>query len=60
MLKAREPARILIAIGGKDNDSAHLEYKRLDQAIQLLLIAGENRVQEIFNFSLADLAPHPQ
>ena len=28
ILKAREPARILIAIGGKDNDSPHLEYKQ--------------------------------
>jgi len=28
ILKAREPARILVAIGGKDNDSPHLEYKR--------------------------------
>jgi DNA-binding transcriptional ArsR family regulator len=28
ILKAREPARILIAIGDKDNDSPHLEYKR--------------------------------
>ena len=28
ILKAREPARILVAIGGKDNDSPHLEYKQ--------------------------------
>jgi hypothetical protein len=28
ILKAREPARILIAIGGKDNDCPHLEYKQ--------------------------------
>jgi hypothetical protein len=28
ILKAREPARILIAIGGKNNDSPHLEYKQ--------------------------------
>ena len=28
ILKAREPARILIAIGDNDNDSPHLEYKR--------------------------------
>src|ERR1700758_5255558 len=28
ILKAREPARILIAIGSKDNDSPHLEYKQ--------------------------------
>lgn len=28
ILKAREPARILIAIGGKDNDNPHLEYKQ--------------------------------
>jgi hypothetical protein len=28
ILKAREPARILIAIGDKDNDSHHLEYKQ--------------------------------
>ena len=28
ILKAREPARILIAIGDKDNDSPHLEYKQ--------------------------------
>jgi len=28
ILKGREPARILVAIGGKDNDSPHLEYKR--------------------------------
>src|SRR5712692_107152 len=28
ILKAREPARILLAIGGKDNDSPHLEYKQ--------------------------------
>ena len=27
ILKAREPARILVAIGEKDNDSPHLEYK---------------------------------
>jgi hypothetical protein len=28
VLKAREPARILIAIGDKDNQSPHLEYKQ--------------------------------
>ena len=28
ILKAREPARILLAIGEKDNDSPHLEYKQ--------------------------------
>ena len=28
ILKAREPARILVAIGGKSNDSPHLEYKQ--------------------------------
>ena len=28
ILKAREPARILVAIGGKDNDSPRLEYKQ--------------------------------
>ncbi len=28
VLKAREPARILVAIGNKDNDSPHLEYKQ--------------------------------
>jgi hypothetical protein len=28
ILKGREPARILLAIGGKDNDSPHLEYKQ--------------------------------
>jgi len=28
ILKAREPARILAAIGEKDNDSPHLEYKQ--------------------------------
>jgi hypothetical protein len=28
IVKAREPARILIAIGGKDNDCPHLEYKQ--------------------------------
>lgn len=28
ILRAREPARILVAIGGKDNDSPHLEYKQ--------------------------------
>jgi hypothetical protein len=28
ILQAREPARILIAIGDKDNDSPHLEYKQ--------------------------------
>lgn len=28
ILKAREPARILIAIGDKSNDSPHLEYKQ--------------------------------
>jgi hypothetical protein len=28
ILKAREPARILIAIGDKGNDSPHLEYKQ--------------------------------
>jgi len=28
ILKAREPARILVAIGDKDNDSSHLEYKQ--------------------------------
>ena len=28
ILKAREPARILVAIGGKDNDSPHLEFKQ--------------------------------
>ena len=28
IVKAREPARILIAIGGKDNESPHLEYKQ--------------------------------
>jgi hypothetical protein len=27
IVKAREPARILIAIGDKNNDSPHLEYK---------------------------------
>ena len=28
ILKAREPARILVGIGDKDNDSPHLEYKQ--------------------------------
>lgn len=28
ILKGREPARILVAMGGKDNDSPHLEYKQ--------------------------------
>jgi len=28
ILKAREPARILVAIGDRDNDSPHLEYKQ--------------------------------
>ena len=28
ILKGREPARIPVAIGGKDNDSPHLEYKQ--------------------------------
>jgi hypothetical protein len=28
IVKAREPARILIAVGDKDNDSPHLEYKQ--------------------------------
>jgi len=28
ILKAREPARILVAIGDKDNDCPHLEYKQ--------------------------------
>ena len=28
ILKAREPARILVAIGDKDNDSPQLEYKQ--------------------------------
>ena len=28
IVKAREPARILVAIGGKENDSPHLEYKQ--------------------------------
>ena len=28
ILKGREPARILVAIGGKDNDSPHLEYRQ--------------------------------
>jgi hypothetical protein len=28
VLTAREPARILVAIGDKDNDSPHLEYKQ--------------------------------
>jgi hypothetical protein len=28
ILKAREPARILVAIGDKHNDSPHLEYKQ--------------------------------
>jgi hypothetical protein len=28
ILKGREPARILVAIGGKDNDHPHLEYKQ--------------------------------
>jgi hypothetical protein len=28
ILKGREPARILVAIGGKDNDSPHLEFKQ--------------------------------
>jgi len=28
ILKGREPARILVAIGGKDNDSPHLELKQ--------------------------------
>ena len=28
ILKAREPARILVAIGDKDNDSPHLEFKQ--------------------------------
>jgi hypothetical protein len=26
--RKREPARILVAIGDKDNDSLHLEYKQ--------------------------------
>jgi hypothetical protein len=28
ILKAREPARILVAIGDRGNDSPHLEYKQ--------------------------------
>jgi hypothetical protein len=28
ILKGREPARILVAIGGKDNERPHLEYKQ--------------------------------
>ena len=28
ILKAREPARILVAVGDKNNDSPHLEYKQ--------------------------------
>ena len=28
ILKAREPARILVAIGGENNDSPHLEFKQ--------------------------------
>src|ERR1700693_5250079 len=28
IVKAREPARILVAIGAKDNDSPHLEFKQ--------------------------------
>jgi hypothetical protein len=28
ILKAREPARILVAIGGKNNDHPHLEFKQ--------------------------------
>jgi hypothetical protein len=28
ILKAREPARILVAIGGEKNDSPHLEFKQ--------------------------------
>ena len=28
ILKGREPARILVAIGGKDNNNPHLEYKQ--------------------------------
>jgi hypothetical protein len=28
VLKAREPARILVAVGDKNNDSPHLEYKQ--------------------------------
>jgi hypothetical protein len=28
ILKAREPARILVAIGGEKNESPHLEYKQ--------------------------------
>lgn len=28
IVKAREPARILVAIGDKDNDSPHLEYRQ--------------------------------
>ena len=28
VLKAREPARLLVAIGDKDNHSPHLEYKQ--------------------------------
>jgi len=28
ILKGREPARILVAIGGKDNQNPHLEYKQ--------------------------------
>jgi len=28
IVKAREPARILVAIGNRDNDSPHLEYKQ--------------------------------
>lgn len=28
ILKAREPARILVAVGDRDNDSPHLEYKQ--------------------------------
>lgn len=42
VLKAREPARILVAIGDQDNDSPHVEYKQ----------RGVNQ----FNFYLND--PH--
>ncbi len=33
ILKAREPARILVAIGDKDNDSPHLEYKQRNPSV---------------------------
>jgi hypothetical protein len=36
ILKAREPARILVAIGGEKNESPHLEFKQRRAVVDAL------------------------